>query len=212
MTALFVVLVLCNCGFKMGSSYANLTIDGDGAPVSLSDRVGRLKGGFIAIPITPRFDVQYQLLISRKNVSLDNPGGRTDIEIEYLQVPVLFRYGPRLFGTLLKGFAGPSLAVKLNTEATGDLPGALDSEDFGDKVDPLDLGFVIGAAVERYGLTLDARYTWGRGNLYAGPGRDEAKVNNRAFSILFGLRFGIMEPFGRNGTTDRAHVGQRLNR
>jgi hypothetical protein len=159
-----------------------------------------MSGWFHAVPLTHRFDIQYEILASRKNISFEGPYGKADVKVKYLQVPIVFRYGPKLFSgnpwlvTSLKAFAGPSIAFKRNVEASGDFPGVRDGADVEDKFEPLDLGFVIGASLESHGFLVDARYSRGLDNLYAGPGRDEFKVNNRAFAILIGFRFGIMEP------------------
>jgi hypothetical protein len=198
--AILLIGMFCNCGWKTGSSYTNVAIDSHGTPVDVGQRVGSMSGWFQARPRTHRFDIQYEILVSRKNLSFEGPEGNADVKVKYLQVPILFRYGPRLFSgnpwlvTSLKAFAGPSIAFKLNAEATGDLPGLRDPEDFGDRVHALDFGFVVGATAESHGLLLDARYTRGLSNLYTGPERDRLQINNHAFTILVGLRFGLMEP------------------
>jgi hypothetical protein len=200
--ALFTILFLglCNCGYKTGSSYTNVTVDSHGMPLDVGHRVGTMSGVFLARPQTQQFDIQYEFLVTRKNLSFEGSEAKADVKVKYLHVPVLFRYGPKLFRgnpwlvTSLKAFAGPSIAFRLNAEATGDFPGARDGANVEDQFEPLDLGFVIGASLESHGLLVDARYTRGLDNLYSGAGREQFKVNNRAFWILVGLRFGIMEP------------------
>jgi hypothetical protein len=177
-------------GVKGGVNFANLVIDGDVADLNLETRIGPVVGGFVTWPVTPRFDIQPEALVSWKGASFDEFGVEADIEITYLEIPVLFRYGsPVSSGTSLKLFAGPSLAFKLNAEATGEFLGVSEDQDIDDEVEGFDFGLVIGAGIEAGRITLDGRYTWGLSSVNTMPEEDEAKVKNRVFSILVGFRF-----------------------
>jgi Outer membrane protein beta-barrel domain len=175
---------------KVGANFANLAIPGAG-PFTAENRVGRVAGLYVTRRVTPRFDIQPELLISRKGASFGE-GGRAEIEIKYLEIPVLFRYGPqvpkRASDPSLRFFAGPSVALKLNAEASGEFPGVFDGQDIDDDVQPLDFGLVIGAEIEQHGILFDARYTWGLSNINARTDHDAVKVTNRAFAILVGCR------------------------
>lgn len=177
-------------GVKGGVNFANLVIDGDAADLNLETRIGLVVGGFVTWPVTPRFDIQPEALVSWKGASFDEFGVEADIEITYLEIPVLFRYGsPVSSGTSLKLFAGPSLAFKLNAEATGEFLGVSEDQDIDDEVEGFDFGLVIGAGIEAGRITLDGRYTWGLSSVNTMPEEDEAQVKNRVFSILVGFRF-----------------------
>jgi hypothetical protein len=177
-------------GAKGGVNFANLVFDGDAVDLNLETRIGLVAGGFVTWPITPRFDVQPEALVSVKGASFDEFGVEADVEITYLEIPVLFRYGsPVSSGTSLKLFAGPSLAFKLNAETTGEFLGISEDQDIDDEVESVDFGLVIGAGIEAGALTFDGRYTWGLTNINADPARDDVDVKNRVFSILVGFRF-----------------------
>ena len=73
-------------GVKGGVNFANLVIDGDAADLNLETRIGLVIGGFVTWPVTPRFDIQPEALVSMKGASFDEFGVEADIEITYLRV------------------------------------------------------------------------------------------------------------------------------
>jgi hypothetical protein len=177
-------------GVKGGVNFANIVIDGDAADVNLESRIGWVAGGFVTWPVTPRFDIQPEALISVKGATVDEFGLEVDLELTYLEFPILFRYGaPVSSGTSLKLFAGPSLAFKLDAEVNGEFFGTSEDDDIDDEVESFDFGLVIGAGIEAGRLSLDGRYTWGLTNLANVPDDDDVTVKNRVFSILVGFRF-----------------------
>jgi Outer membrane protein beta-barrel domain len=177
-------------GVKGGVNFANIVIDGDAADLNLETRVGLVVGGFVTWPVTPRFDIQPEALVSMKGASFDEFGVEADIELTYLEFPILFRYGsPISSGSSLKVFAGPSLAFKLNADATGEFLGTSSDQGIDDEVEGFDFGLVIGAGIEAGRLTFDGRYTWGLSNINSDPAQDEVDVKNRVFSLLIGFRF-----------------------
>jgi Outer membrane protein beta-barrel domain len=86
-------------------------------------------------------------------------------------------------------FAGPSLAFKLNADATGEFLGMSEDQDIDDDVESFDFGLVIDAGIEVGRLTFDGRYTWGLSNINSDPAQDDVDVKNRVFSLLVGFRF-----------------------
>lgn len=177
-------------GVKGGVNFASIVIDGDAADLNLETRVGLVVGGFVTWPVTPRFDIQPEALVSMKGASFDEFGVEADIELTYLEFPILFRYGsPISPGSSLKVFAGPSLAFKLNAETTGEFLGISSDQDIDDEVEGFDFGLVIGAGIEAGRLTFDGRYTWGLSNINSDPAQDDVNVKNRVFSLLVGFRF-----------------------
>lgn len=177
-------------GVKGGVNFANLKFDGDLADINLDNRIGLVAGAFVTWPVTPRFDVQPEALISLKGASFDEAGVEGDIEITYLEIPVLFRFrSPASPNTSIQLFAGPSLAFKLNAETTGEFLGISSDQDIDDDVEGFDFGVVIGAGLEAGHVTLDGRYTWGLSSINADPESQDVKVKNRVFSILAGFRF-----------------------
>jgi Outer membrane protein beta-barrel domain len=177
-------------GLKGGVNFASLVFDGDVADLNLDSRVGLVAGGFVTWPMTPRFDIQPEALVSVKGASFSEFGADADVEITYLEIPILFRYGsPISSGTSLKLFGGPSLAFKLNAEATGEFLGVSEDQDIDDDVESFDFGLVLGAGIDAGRLTFDGRYTWGLMNIAATPFEDDVQVKNRVFSLLIGFRF-----------------------
>ncbi len=177
-------------GVKGGVNFANIVIDGDAADLNLETRIGLVVGGFVTWPVTPRFDIQPEALVSMKGASFDEFGVEADIELTYFEFPILFRYGsPISSGSSLMVFAGPSLAFKLNADATGEFLGTSSDQDIDDDVESFDFGLVIGAGIEAGHFTFDGRYSWGLTNINSAPQQDDTAVKNRVFSLLVGFRF-----------------------
>ena len=177
-------------GVKGGVNFANLVFDSDVADVNLDSRVGLVAGGFVTWPISPRFDIQPEALVSVKGASFSDFGADSDVELTYLEIPILFRYGsPISTGTSLKLFGGPSLAFKLNAEVTGEFLGISADQDIDDEIESFDFGLLLGAGIDSGRLTFDGRYTWGLRNIAATEVEDDVQVKNRAFSLLIGFRF-----------------------
>jgi Outer membrane protein beta-barrel domain len=177
-------------GVKGGVNFANLKFDGKGADINLDTRVGLVAGAFVTWPVTPRFDIQPEALVSVKGASISEAVGDVDVELTYLEIPVLFRYRAPVSGnTSLQLFAGPSPAFKLNAEVTGEFFDISSDQDIDDEIETFDFGLVIGAGIEIGHVTLDGRYTWGLSDLNADPESPEVEVRNRVFSILVGFRF-----------------------
>jgi hypothetical protein len=177
-------------GVKGGVNFASLVFDSDVADLNLDSRVGLVAGGFVTWPVSPRFDIQPEALVSVKGASLSEFGADADIEITYLEIPILFRYGsPISSGTSLKLFGGPSLAFKLNAEATGEFLGGSEDQDIDDDVESFDFGLVLGAGIDAGHLTFDGRYTWGLTSIANTPVENDVQVKNRTFSLMIGFRF-----------------------
>jgi Outer membrane protein beta-barrel domain len=189
-------------GAEVGYSRADL-IGGDSDPVE--SRQGAITGVYVHLPLNRVVSVRPELLFSLR-------GGRTlvgiagtddfaeiDLELAYLELPLLARmilprgrFRPAVFG-------GPSLALQIGCdflfitadtsrstcgqEEESELPGLVR------QVREWDLAWVAGAAMEmhlsRTTLSLQGRYTAGFRSVLEGG----VDLRNRGVALLFGLTF-----------------------
>lgn len=176
-------------GVKAGVNFANISIEEEGVDISFDNRTGLVGGVFVVCPISGAFGVQTEALYSQRGAKLEEGGGSGTLELDFLEVPVLARFSsPASSGASFHVFGGPSLGLRLRARAESDFEGESESEDISDDVERFDLGLVAGAGFEMGRLIVDGRYTWGIRNLNRST-EDDAKIKNRTFSVMAGIRF-----------------------
>ena len=176
--------------------YSRTTLGGPDAN-GLRSRQGAITGIFLQTPLAGPLSLRPELLFALKGgrAQATVEGGGTaqlDIELAYLEVPVLLRLGlprgrirPMLFG----GPAG-ALQIGCDLQLIGpDQPvrstcGAADFTVFRE----LDLSYVIGGGLEvrwpQSALSLEGRYTGGLRSVLEG-----FDVRNRGFGVVLALTF-----------------------
>lgn len=191
-------------GAEVGYSRADLI----GEDSDLVDaRQGAITGVYLHLPLTPMISVRPELLFSLR-------GGRTlvlltgrdtipdevaelDIELAYLELPVLARLVlPR--GRIRPAvFGGPSLALQIGCDFLFETSDSLSRFTCGEEVGQQvvnqvrewDVAWIAGAALElhlpRTTLALQGRYTAGFRSILEGP----LDLRNRGVAVLFGLTF-----------------------
>jgi hypothetical protein len=185
--------------------YSRADLIGANADIVESKR-GAITGVYLHFPASSVVAIRPELLFSLR-------GGRTlvgiagtddfadvDMELAYLELPLLARLvWPR--GQVRPAvFGGPSVALRIGCDLLVVLPDSVTRSTCGEEeeapgfvdvsqVRPWDVGWVAGAAVELYlartTLSLQGRYTEGlRSVLETG-----VDLKNRAAAVLFGLTF-----------------------
>ncbi len=181
-------------GAEVGYSRADLT--GEDSDL-VASRQGAITGVYLHLPVSSMVSLRPELLFSLR-------GGRTlalvnesiadvDIELAYLELPVLARLSlPRgRFRPVV--FGGPSVALQIGCDLTILTP--TDSlrftcgEEEASQIREWDLAWVAGAGVEmhfaRTTLALQGRYTAGFRSIFEGA----VDLRNRGLAVLFGLTF-----------------------
>jgi hypothetical protein len=180
-------------GAELGYSRSDLT--GSGA-TDVTARQGALTGVYLEAPLVGRLSLRPELLFALKGgrATTDTPAGGTallDIELAYLELPILFKVTPlrRRIRPVL--FAGPAPALQIGCDSQVIVPNqpvSATCAEAGFSVRELDLGLVAGAGLEiRWGqsaLALEGRYTSGLRSLLEG-----SEVRNRAFGVVLVLTF-----------------------
>lgn len=142
-------------------------------------------GGFakFGIPDSP-LSIQPEALYSQQGGENDG----NEVKIDYLQVPVLFKYALSQNATAQPNiFAGPYAGYRLVAEqegATGGLFGG--SSSIESQTEQVDYGFAFGGGLDiEVGdsiFTMDARYNFGLADVFT-----DQTGKNRVFSITFGI-------------------------
>ncbi len=141
-------------GFKIGMNYSTITGD-------LEDTDPRLRvhmGAVIAFPVTNRFYIQTEVLYSAQGYTLDMAGQEEKISLNYLALPIIFKYN---ISTRIGIETGPQFSL-LNTarSSTDD-----NSKEFANQFKSFDFSWALGAVYSLdSGLFFQARYIFGLTN------------------------------------------------
>ena len=176
-------------GVKAGINLASQsTGSDDGDDAGLKSLRGIVAGVFATLPVTSWLDVQPEVLYSVKGSSFEDTGIRSDVLVDYLEVPLLARFSIRggRIGYYVAG--GPFTAFRMRARTRTVFPGATEEIDIGDEVQRLDYGLAAGGGVEFGALVVDGRYTHGLKDVDKDTS-DSIKVTNRSVSITLGFRF-----------------------
>lgn len=182
-------------GVEVGYSRTDLALGGGGN--LLTSRQGAITGAYLQFPLHDIFAIRPELLFSLKGGStvatIEGQGeGNIDIELAYIELPVLFRVSfptgsirPVLFG-------GPALAIQIGCDFSFDLPSDSTRSTCGQDnlttVRSWDFGLVGGGGVEkrlrRATIALEARYTAGTRSIL-----EDVELKNRAFGLVLAVTF-----------------------
>jgi len=183
-------------GAQVGYSRADLT--GENSDL-VESRQGAVTGVYLHLPVNSVVSVRPEVLFSLKGGRIltlvaGSPGvSLIDIELAYLELPVLARltlprgrYRPAVFG-------GPSVGLQIGCDLGVTSPDTTVNATCGQPdvsgIREWDLGWIAGAALEmhlpRTTLALQGRYSAGFRSVLEGP----VDLRNRGMALLFGLTF-----------------------
>ena len=185
-------------GAEVGYSRADL---GGRDSDLVESRQGAITGVYLHLPLNRMLSVRPELLFSlrggRTLIRVTDPPEITelDVELAYLELPVLARLvWPR--GRIRPAvFGGPSFALQIGCDLGFQSPSGSSRATCGQdttivrEVREWDLAWIAGAAIEmhlsRTTLALQGRYTAGLRSILEGP----VDLRNRSMAVLFGLTF-----------------------
>ena len=164
-------------GVKAGLNFASQKWEAGGFSVSPDGRTAFHVGGFVTAMFSEKFGLQPELLYN----SVGSGEEDFELQMDYLSVPVLFRYQPI---ELLNIHAGPQFGFLLSAKSDG--------EDVKEFAKGLDLGAAFCAGVDLpMGIGFTARYIAGLSNVMDDEGDSEGiEVKNNVFQISVSYRFG----------------------
>jgi hypothetical protein len=167
-------------GLKAGVSIANIKGDNTDA---LDTKTGFMGGGFASIPISAPAAIQPEVFYVQKGAKFGVGDVDASFKLEYIEIPVLFKY--TVDGESARPFflLGPSFGYKISakTEANG-LTADVDD------VSSTDFGLVFGLGMNMQKFLIEFRYTLGLSNINDLEG-DSDSLKNSAFGILAGITF-----------------------
>jgi len=142
----------CNFGIKAGGQAAKFGQEGTNW-----DTKYRWHAGLLAhLHVSKHFAIQPELIYSAQGAEHITPTTDTQIELNYLNLPVVFQY---MTGSGFRFQAGPQLGIRLNAKRT--FNGGMES-DIKSSIKTADLGLLAGFSyVTKFGLGFDARYVYG---------------------------------------------------
>jgi hypothetical protein len=200
---LFVVLLAASTahaqerefGAKAGPSFSTLTFEPEESG-GYDRRISADGGGFLVLPLTPRFAVQLEALFTSRGAKLldDETGTTGAILLQYLDFPALIRIkGPSWASRSLHLFGGPYAGIRL--AATREVSFYANSIRTGNKssisseIERFEFGLTAGAGVD-FGrrIVVDGRYCHGISALNTDKS-DGFRIRNRGVSIMAGVRF-----------------------
>ena len=183
-------------GGKVGPSFTTIVVEEDqGDQLPFERRIAAAGGGFVVLPIAPRFFVQVEALTTPRGTRLEpeeEEGIVQTLLLRYLEFPVLLRVtGPRLGGHWYffgGGYTAIRLSAKEQLSSFTGFTSAGTREDVSDSIERVENGFLGGAGVElgKYVL-LEGRYARGLSNI--NKVADAPRFTSRALTFMVGVRF-----------------------
>jgi hypothetical protein len=157
-------------------------------------RTGLVLGGFVAFRVTPRFQLQPEVVYHQKGIEISGASGgplrdgEAEIELTYVEVPLLavFRFDPD-GGRGGYVFGGPAFGFNTRAEIVGGAGAVPGDADLEDQVKDSEVSLVLGAGFLAGPFLVEARWTEG----LSAVNEDDlfADLRNRSIAVLAGVRF-----------------------
>lgn len=175
--------------------YSRSDISGADAD-QIRSRQGALTGVFLQFPVNRALAVRPELLFSLKGgrtaAAIEGGGSATlDIELAYLELPLLAHFSPPVGRYRPVLFAGPAPSLQIGCDLQLVIepePRRLTCNEADISFREWDFGLVAGGGVEahlnRSTVALEARYTAGLRSIL-----EDLRVQNRSFALLLALTF-----------------------
>ena len=183
-------------GVKGGINVARLTPEEEDEAPLLDSRLAFTGGLWVRLPVSSRVSFQVEGLYSGQGVKMsipaieDFPGGKSEIRLGYLQIPLLARGDFGGAGSSTRFYAGGGLAPSFNLTARASVMVEAQDDitrDVGDQVKPFDLGLLAGAGVAFGRVVVEGRYLHGLLHINEDDNGDD-RIKNRVFSVTIGVR------------------------
>lgn len=169
-------------GLKAGANF--YTLGGDNAEdANLNSKIGINAGGIVNIPVSAKFKVQPEVVLSIQGAKEDD-GGTTNWNFNYLNIPIM----AQVFATEGLYFeAGPQIGFLLKADIKEE--GSSSSYSVKDQLKSTDFSFGLGAGYKTAsGFGFNARYNLGLSNILKDS--DNGELKNRGFQIGVSFLFG----------------------
>ncbi len=169
--------VLPKFGVKAGANYSTF---------NNTDNV-EYKAGFVGgvyssikVPASP-LTIQPEVLYAQYGAGIENSDAW--FRVNYLQIPVLLKFGFNTPGIQPNVYFGPYMGFNLNSEVKNE-SGSINLDD---QAEGTDFGVAVGAGLDVRKFNIGLRYTAGLKDVANDNFNDEAK--NGAFALTVGVEF-----------------------
>ena len=160
-------------GAKAGVNFSNFTGDIDMNKALTGFHIG----AFVELELSEAITLQPELLFSTQGTKFEESGVSVDFDANYINLPVMFKYG---VAEGLNLEAGPQIGFLISAEIA--------DEDLKDEMESIDFGMNVGASYDfSEQLFAQARYNIGLTNVIKDSG--DEKIQNSVISVSLGYRF-----------------------
>ncbi len=169
-------------GIKAGVSFASIVGDDTDDLKSLTGFMG---GGFVAFPLSPTISIQPEVFYAQKGAKYDDGGTDGSIKLDYIDIPVLFKY--TMAGESARPYFlfGPAVGFRVSSKLSeGD-----ESVDIDEFISSTNFGLVFGLGVNFQKFLLEVRYDVGLSNIWDFENIDSITNKNSVFGIMVGYNF-----------------------
>lgn len=168
-------------GVKAGLNIADQKFEQE-AEINQKSKLGFHIGGVAEFAFTEHLSLQPEVLFSMQGTTFEDAGDKLDLNVNYINVPVLFKYN----NLGLKGLGigiGPQIGFMVSAKADD----GEDKEDAKDLYKSTDFAAVANLEYELpIGLFFQARYNYGFSNI---NDLGDNKIQNRVFQLSAGYKF-----------------------
>ncbi|MGN8225464.1 porin family protein [Gracilimonas sp. BCB1] len=169
--------VLPKIGIKAGANYSTFNNTDD-----VEYKTGFIGGIYssIKVPASP-LTIQPEVLYAQYGAGIENSDAW--FRVNYLQIPVLLKFGFNTPGIKPNVYFGPYMGINLNSEIKNE-SGSINLDD---QAEGTDFGIAVGAGLDVRKFNIGLRYTAGLKDVANDNFNDEAK--NGAFALTVGVEF-----------------------
>jgi hypothetical protein len=173
-------------GLVGGANFANLDSD----QIEETNNITRIMGGaYLSLWFSPTLALETEALFSQKGAAAPaGPGVTFDLDISYLEIPVLARVKFPAGAVGVSLFAGPTFGFKMDCKASFNSGGAEVSDDCDETEISLkssDMGATAGASLDLGGFSIFGRYVYGLSDISE---NENGETKNRVLTLGVRLR------------------------
>ena len=199
---LVVLLALCmvlpakaqvNLGVLGGLNIANVSVDPLEEGLDLSSRTAFGFGGVLDFGLNESVALHLEPMYLQKGTKAVADGVDIEFKVDYLEVPVMFKYAFGTSETKPYIMVGPTIGFNLNAKMKVSAGGFSDEEDIKDEIKSIDFGLGFGAGVSlamgNNSIFVEARYAIGLTNINDDPDDPDTDIKTKGIQIFAGITF-----------------------
>ena len=182
-------------GPRVGVNIANLSFDPDFQEgIDKSSRLGFKFGALAELGFAPMFAVQIEPMYVMKGAKLEAQGAKRNINLSFIEIPILFKVKFVAGSVTPYVFAGPDIGLLLSSNYEDEFNGQTEETDIKDITSSIDFAIDLGAGVgfavgPGAVIMFDVRYALGLSNLNDDPNDTQTTIKSSGIQIVVGAAF-----------------------